>query len=255
VDAFEPGQICKDNQGADYDCGARAKQALEEIIGNQPVQCEPFKGQDRKFSRCSAGNVDLEVAIVRAGWAFPRRDFKPHDPTRFAELCGVENEAYEAKRGAWSGTFEIPFVQKHGAKEKVAFVSCPGFPVATAVVEPGEPSKSRGNADESENTEVSRWVEVLSALLAPRSKISSALSILSLVGPGPSPGDHITAPRSVIPILESIAHYGPLCARHGVLVGGSQKLTFSPRKLVSRDPRARAPKRGGTQSRYFGRSR
>jgi hypothetical protein len=88
--------------------------------------------------------------MVRAGWAFPRGDFTPHDPKRFAELCSIEKEAREAKRGAWSGTFDIPFVQKGGGrrKTKVADVTCPGFPVATAVAKSGEPRKLRAHADE-----------------------------------------------------------------------------------------------------------
>jgi endonuclease YncB( thermonuclease family) len=171
VDAFEQHQTCKDDKGSDYDCGARAKKALEEIIGNQLVQCQSFKGDDRKISRCSAGNVDLEVAIVRAGWAFPRRDFRPHDPERFAELCGVEKEAREAKRGEWAGTFDIPFVRKTGSRDKVPFVSCPEFP-----------NRDRRNRAPSERAEqepsgdvLPHWVRLLTALLTP------AIALLAVV--------------------------------------------------------------------------
>ena len=52
VDAFEPDQICSDERGADYDCGTRAKNALQELIGTQSVVCEPLKDTDRKYSRC-----------------------------------------------------------------------------------------------------------------------------------------------------------------------------------------------------------
>ena len=174
VDAFEPGQTCKDGQGLEYDCGARAKHTLETIVGKQPVECQEFKEGDRKFSRCRAGNVDLEIALVRAGWAFPRRDFKPHDPDRFAELCTIEKEAREAKRGAWSGTFEIPFVQKGGGrgKKKVADVVCPGFPIAITA---GAPSLSVDPSDESPplaasnaSDDTQSWTRVLAALCSRR---------------------------------------------------------------------------------------
>ena len=181
VDAFEPGRACKDSQGLEYDCGASAKDTLEKIVGKQPVECQEFKEGDRKFSRCRAGDVDLEVALVRAGWAFPRRDFKPYDSDRFAELCAVEKEAREAKRGAWSGTFEIPFVQKGGGrgKKKMADVVCPDFPIAAITsatslsLDPIEESPSAAAADSRDD--VPLWTRVLAALLTP------AVAILALV--------------------------------------------------------------------------
>ena len=59
--------------------------------------------------------------MVSAGWAFPRRDFRPHDPERFDILCDVEAGAREAKRGAWAGSFDIPIIQKG---EEVSDIAC-----------------------------------------------------------------------------------------------------------------------------------
>jgi hypothetical protein len=96
--------------------------------------------------------------MVRAGWAFPRRDFTPYDAERFAELCAVEKEAREAKKGAWAGTFDIPFVQKDGSRDKVALVSCPEFPV-TAISAADRVSKT--------DDDLPWLLRVLSALLTP----------------------------------------------------------------------------------------
>jgi endonuclease YncB( thermonuclease family) len=118
ADAFEPYQTCLGADGVTYSCGERAKDALSELIEGKSVECKSVgKAGDRFLATCSADNTDLETEMVRAGWAFPRRDFKPHDPDRFAELCAVEKQARDAKHGAWAGSFELPYVQKRGTKE------------------------------------------------------------------------------------------------------------------------------------------
>jgi uncharacterized protein YbjT (DUF2867 family) len=95
--------------------------------------------------------------------------------------CAVEKEAREAKRGAWGGTFEIPFVQKGGGrgKKKVADVVCPDFPI---VITAGTPSLSVDPSEESPavvapnaSDDMSSWTRLLAALLTP------AIAILALV--------------------------------------------------------------------------
>lgn len=180
ADAFEPDQTCKDDKGADYDCGARAKTALEEIIGDKSVRCFPAKPDgNRLIARCLAGDVDLEAALVRAGWAFARRDFRPHDPERFAELCGIEKEAHEAKRGAWGGRFDIPYVWK-GGRRKIGDVTCPNAqywlagPWTQAQAEKPEVTPTPEPAMWGPNL-VPRWVLISAALLTP------AIALLAVV--------------------------------------------------------------------------
>jgi hypothetical protein len=94
--------------------------------------------------------------------------------------CSVEQETRDAKRGAWSGTFDIPFVQKGGGtgRKKVTDVSCtpptaPGEAVAQRSAPP-ETAKSTASPD-AKDVKVPRWVEVLSALLAPAIALLAAV--------------------------------------------------------------------------------
>ena len=76
VDTPEPGQVCKDGSGVDYDCGAKAKAALESILVGRSVRCVSIK-RDRKraIANCLVGDLDVATALVRSGWGLVRRDF------------------------------------------------------------------------------------------------------------------------------------------------------------------------------------
>ena len=76
----------------------------------------------------------------------------------------MEKEAREAKRGAWSGSFDIPFVQKRGAKEKVSLVSCPDFPIER-VVDRADPPQLTGAT--KDGGDLPLWIKILTAMLAP----------------------------------------------------------------------------------------
>ena len=175
ADAFERSQECKDENGNVYKCGENAKAALQELIKVKPLDCRAAgnASDGRPMLRCSA-----ELDLIRAGWAFPRRDFLEEDQDRFMELCAAEKEARDAKRGAWAGTFEIPFVHKNGTGAKVWFVSCPEFPVVTAAAEPAsntESAESVTSVAETHDADLPRWVQLLSALLTPAIALLAAV--------------------------------------------------------------------------------
>lgn len=73
IDAPEKTQICQ-RDNLDWLCGQEAAAHLRGLIGNRPVTCIE-KDRDR-YGRvvavCSAGGVDLNRAMVRAGlaWAY-----------------------------------------------------------------------------------------------------------------------------------------------------------------------------------------
>lgn len=130
VDAFEEGQICKDDAHQEYDCGKRAKAALEQLIEGKSVRCtKVYKRGKRDIANCVANDVDVGLALIREGWAFTRPDFLKQRPAREIELCSAEKEAREAKRGAWIGSFVVPFAQK-SHKRLIAEVVCKDSPLA-----------------------------------------------------------------------------------------------------------------------------
>ncbi|MEN0002291.1 MAG: thermonuclease family protein, partial [Pseudomonadota bacterium] len=101
IDAPEFGQVCQDAQGADYNCGDRARRALSRLIGQGTIRCE--SAQLDRFGRtlalCFAGGEgpSINEMMVRQGWAVDYGDFP-----------GVEQNARNDKRGLWAGRFETP---------------------------------------------------------------------------------------------------------------------------------------------------
>ena len=99
IDAPEYMQVCRNDDGADYACGKLARQALVQLIAARPVSCEG-RQQDRYgrlLGDCSVGDVDLNRALVLAGWAVAYGDF-----------AAEEAAARAARRGIWAGSFERP---------------------------------------------------------------------------------------------------------------------------------------------------
>lgn len=98
IDAPELHQTCR-GPGGDYACGTEAKHYLARLIGSGRVACDGARRDryGRLLMRCEAGGVDVNAAMVRAGWAVSYNDY------------GAEERAARlAKAGLWAGTFERP---------------------------------------------------------------------------------------------------------------------------------------------------
>jgi endonuclease YncB( thermonuclease family) len=105
IDAPELKQTCEEANGKDWLCGRAAKVKLTKLINGGEVTCE-VKDTDR-FGRnvalCSAAGVpDIGEALVRDGYAI---DLGGKTGYAYAD---VEQEAREAKRGIWRGSFQRP---------------------------------------------------------------------------------------------------------------------------------------------------
>lgn len=107
LDAPERGQRCTDVAGQLYDCGRAAATALARLVGERGIDCR-LQGRDR-FGRalgaCRAGEVQLNAALVEAGWALA------HAPS----LQPLEAAARQAQRGLWTGGFEPPAHWRRGS--------------------------------------------------------------------------------------------------------------------------------------------
>ncbi|MDG1287240.1 MAG: thermonuclease family protein [Rickettsiales bacterium] len=102
IDAPELGQPCN-RRGQNYDCGREAQRQLSKLIGAQFVICETEETDryGRSVAQCYAKGINLNKAMVEAGWALSYLDY---DTPYLRE----EAAAKQHKRGLWEGTFQEP---------------------------------------------------------------------------------------------------------------------------------------------------
>lgn len=103
IDAPEYRQTCKDQAGQDWPCGREAMRALRQLIGGRDVACEirDTDRYERLVAVCKAGDVELNRAMIRDGWAIGFG-------TAGYAYVSLEAEARDARRGIWRGDFEPP---------------------------------------------------------------------------------------------------------------------------------------------------
>lgn len=122
VDAFESGQDCERN-GRRYNCGSAAERALRNITSGREVSCTGSGRGDygRLLATCYVEGRDIGRDLVLSGHAFSFRGA----PRYLAE----EAEAKEARRGAWSGSFTMPWIFRDNgwanASQKAPDGRCP----------------------------------------------------------------------------------------------------------------------------------
>ena len=106
VDALEFNQSCvREGETATWPCGRQAARALTAHIRGQTLSCvgEARDRFGRTLAACRVGDADIAEWLVQNGWAF--------DSGRFGlgSYTAPEREAANAKRGAWSGSFDKPW--------------------------------------------------------------------------------------------------------------------------------------------------
>jgi endonuclease YncB( thermonuclease family) len=84
-----------------YPCGKEAAEFLRKLIGDHPVTF--FGGAEQRVGKnaagsCFVGETNLEIEMVRNGWAFSH-----HSGMDAWEIIAREN-----KRGLWRGQFVVP---------------------------------------------------------------------------------------------------------------------------------------------------
>ena len=101
IDAPESGQLCKRN-GKDYRCGQPAAAALDDLITRRSVRCEErdVDQYGRTVAECFVASLSLNDELVKRGWAVAYREYSEAHVT-------AEKAARAAKRGIWSGTFQM----------------------------------------------------------------------------------------------------------------------------------------------------
>lgn len=79
------------------DCADAAAASLSRLLADQTVQCN-LLGEDpmgRATARCTAGNLELNRAVVESGWA----------RAESGEYAAAENDARASHRGLWATTY------------------------------------------------------------------------------------------------------------------------------------------------------
>lgn len=99
LDAPEHDQICKDRNGADWGCGAVARQRLSALLAGGPALCQGEKRDryGRLLATCTVGGDDVARILVAEGLAL--------DSGGYAD---AERSARTSNRGMWAGQFVTP---------------------------------------------------------------------------------------------------------------------------------------------------
>jgi endonuclease YncB( thermonuclease family) len=113
IDTPETKQECRKGGGAAYKCGAMATFALAELIEEHWVKCvgDGNDRYNRLVATCFAGPVNLNMEMVRRGWALAYRQYSKR-------YIAVEAEARTRLVGLWQGTFIKPWEWRRGGRLK-----------------------------------------------------------------------------------------------------------------------------------------
>jgi endonuclease YncB( thermonuclease family) len=104
VDAPEIDQYCNRADGTRWRCGQYATVELDRTIAGREVTCA-VRDKDRygrPVAVCRVDEIDLAASQAKSGLAVAYRKF-----TR--DYVDEEDDARSAKRGVWSGRFEMPW--------------------------------------------------------------------------------------------------------------------------------------------------
>lgn len=103
IDAPEYYQTCKRADKSTYNCGIKAREKLESLLKLGELSCK-MVGRDiynRDMSECFAGRTNINLEMVRSGWAVV---YKSGD----AAYLEAQADAKRAKLGIWQGKYMKP---------------------------------------------------------------------------------------------------------------------------------------------------
>jgi endonuclease YncB( thermonuclease family) len=103
MDAPEARQVCRDDVGRRYGCGAEAADALRRLSHGHELRCEPRYPDryGRIVATCFLGTVDVGRRMVQLGEAVAFRKYG-------VDYVADEDDARVARRGLWRGEFTMP---------------------------------------------------------------------------------------------------------------------------------------------------
>jgi endonuclease YncB( thermonuclease family) len=104
IDAPSVDQLCLNNSGERWTCGAAARDELIKHAENKSWTCHTQRTdrRGRQVARCEVDGEDIQKWLVKNGWALSYVRFS-HDYDE------DEKAAREAKAGMWQGAFIAPW--------------------------------------------------------------------------------------------------------------------------------------------------
>jgi endonuclease YncB( thermonuclease family) len=104
IDAPSVDQLCLNNSGERWTCGAAARDELIKYADNKAWTChvERVDRRGRNVGRCTVDGEDIQKWMVKSGWALSYAR-QSHD------YDADEKAAREAKAGMWQGAFIAPW--------------------------------------------------------------------------------------------------------------------------------------------------
>jgi len=113
IDAPEVDQYCYRDDRTRWRCGHYASVELDRLISGREIACtvRELDRYDRSVAVCRVGDADIAEAQVRNGWAVAYRKFTK-------DYVDEEESAHAAKRGLWSGGFDMPWVWRERSSRR-----------------------------------------------------------------------------------------------------------------------------------------
>lgn len=116
IDAPESAQLCQDQQGKSYRCGAEAARALDKLLAaSRPTECRFIERDQygRFVGDCHrADGQSVAVLLVSSGQAL---DWPRHSNGAYA---GEQRSAQAQKLGVWRGNFREPWLWRAEQRER-----------------------------------------------------------------------------------------------------------------------------------------
>jgi endonuclease YncB( thermonuclease family) len=120
IDAPESAQLCRNQEGEHYRCGARAANGLDAFIAGRPVSCVEVDRDryGRSVATCSVNKDDLGEWLARNGYAL---DWARYSGGAYAV---AQREAKQAERGIWEGSYVEPWRYRACIRKGGALIAC-----------------------------------------------------------------------------------------------------------------------------------
>lgn len=169
IDAPSLDQLCLNNTGERWTCGAAAHDELVKHVGDKSWTCRVTRTDrfGRSVARCDVGGEDIQKWMVANGWALSYVRFS-HD------YDADEKAARDAKIGLWAGAFIAPWDWRVRDKKTVVLGSIKPPENANAIllasasgpVAPSPTCTIKGNVNRAGeciyHTPASRWYAKIS---------------------------------------------------------------------------------------------
>lgn len=134
IDAPETDQVCLDREQRRFPCGIDAREKLKELTGDRALTCvgKEIDRYGRRLMMCSVGGLDINSAMVKAGWALAYVRYS-------RQYVAQEADARGHAAGMWAGAFIAPWDWRHRDRNTIILGSISVPVTAQAALLPANP--------------------------------------------------------------------------------------------------------------------